>query len=76
MSEDYTPPVMVPCPHCVDGRTASGYGCMNCYGRMVVALGSPDEFCGHDYVNDRTIGRCLSVWKCATCWHEITIDSS
>lgn len=64
------------CPHCDDNGKRDGYTCKNCSGFKEVELGSPDEFCGHNYYNDRSVGRCLSVWKCAICWHEITIDSS
>jgi hypothetical protein len=65
--------MMVPCPKCGGDKRII---CWNCNGSGEVELGSPDEFCVHEYYDDRVIGRCLTVWKCAICWHEITIDSS
>lgn len=36
----------------------------------------PGQTCPHEWQHDRTIGRCLHVWKCTKCGAEREVDSS
>jgi DNA-directed RNA polymerase subunit RPC12/RpoP len=50
--------------------------CQQCFGRGYVVNGSLDHKCTHDYHYSRTVGRCLTEYKCRRCGTTYEIDSS
>lgn len=53
----------------------SKMSCSQCWGWGWVKEG--EDQCIHDYDSGyKSVGNCLTVWKCRSCGKEITVDSS